>query len=103
MRSTYIQKIYDIAEAIEAKEAAKCKKTGKMMFRKKFNRSVLLCLEEGSILYLDYSFVETYEDENGKWFIIFSEHHDTHIYHESDIDNIRQFPPQINIEKAALP
>ena len=103
MRSTQIQKIYDVAEAIEAKEAAKCKKSGQMMFVKKFNQSVLICLDEGSVLYLDNSFVETYEDENGKWFIIFSEHHDIHIYHESDVDNIRQFPPQIEIKLAALP
>ena len=32
--------------------------------------------------------LETIDDANGKWFIIYTEHHGFHVYHEEDLQTI---------------
>jgi hypothetical protein len=100
MRSPQLQRVHHIAEQIEAEWWRKYKKLGKSPCRDKFRRSVLVCLDEGSIFYLSSSFVDMYENDDGEWYIIFSEHHDTKVYHKDDVAWIKQFKPgEINISK----
>jgi hypothetical protein len=100
MRSIQLTRIYAIASQIEAEAMRKYNETGKSPWRAKLRRSVLVCLDEGSIFHINNCFVESYENEDGMWYILFAEHHDTMIYHADDVDYIKQFKPgQIEIAK----
>lgn len=52
-----------------------------------FRRTVYLLHEEGTTFLWRYAFALRLED----WWLIFTEHHGTHVYHESDIAGILQF------------
>jgi hypothetical protein len=102
MRSVQIQKVYDVAKKIEDQEEASYKKTGRNPHRSKFLRTVFAVMDDGSILMLRNSWVEKFTNEDGEWYIIFSEHYDTQVYHNDDILVITQYPEDIQIQKLRI-
>jgi hypothetical protein len=48
----------------------------------RLSRTVLVVHEEGTVLLFRYAFVA--KDDN--WYYIFTEHHGTHVYHQSDCE-----------------
>ena len=99
-RGLPIQRVYDFIEKLDAEEWRKYQEIGKNPNREKLYRSVLVCVEDGSILYLVNSYVETYENSDGNWYLIFSEHNDTQVFHVDDVAWIKQFKPgEVKIKK----
>jgi len=47
----------------------------------RFNCAVKLLHGDGTVMFLEYAFVEKHDD----WVFIFSEHNGYHIYHSSDL------------------
>ena len=62
MRSIQLQKVYDVVAKVEAAEQEKCKR-GETS--NKHYRAVVICLDDGSTMSLQNSYVETYENEDG--------------------------------------
>ena len=103
MRSVQLQKVYDVAAQIEKKEWEQYRKLGKNPHRSKYNRMVYVSLDDGSSMSLRNSYVETYKNEDGEWYIIFSEHYDTHVFHHDDVLVITQYPEDIKIQALKVP
>ena len=53
---------------------------------KRLRGSVQIIHEEGTVLFYNYAFVMKFYD----WFVVFTEHHGHHVYHESDLYRITQ-------------
>lgn len=63
----------------------------------RFRRSVYLLHEEGTTFLWRYAFALLFEE----WYVIFTEHHGTHVYHESDLAGLLQFE-DVAIEAGAF-
>lgn len=59
----------------------------------RFNRSVLVLHEDGAVLFFRYAFLVTYFEptEARDWLLIFTEHHNYHVYDIDDLDLYGQF------------
>ena len=99
MRSVQIQKVYDAVAKIEKETAVKLHIMN-VSFDKRLHRSVMVWMDDGCIFYWNNCFVETYENEDGTWYVIRPEHHDTLVYHKDDVEYIKQFKAgEIDITK----
>ena len=85
MESTYIRRIRERIKSYD--EALKATDP-------RFNRSVTILHEEGSLMHYECSFVESIDD----YYVIFTEHHGTHIYNKNDAKVI-QHEKRIPIEE----
>lgn len=98
MRSIQIEKVYEFASKVEAHYNAKPVNPN----YKKYNRSVTVTADDGSSFHYVRAYVETYKNEDGLWYIIFSEHYDIQVIHADDVLLIEQHLPPIKIQKLRL-
>ena len=100
MKSTYYEKVESIANSVLKRQEELYKKSGKNPDRKKYRRSVLVILDDGSFTHVKNSYVEKYKGEDGEWYIIFSEHYEPQIHSVDDVLRIEQFSgKRLNIEE----
>lgn len=79
MDSVPLQKIKEKAEAYD--KALLATDT-------RFQRSVRLLHEDGSVMLWNHAFLMSIENE---WIVCFTEHHGFHVYHETDLIGYRQY------------
>ena len=91
MKSSYYEKVESVVQDILNKQEEDYKKLGKNPDRKKYRRSVLVILEDGSFTHVKNSYVKKYANEDGEWYIIFSEHYEPQIHSVDDVLRIEQF------------
>lgn len=57
----------------------------------RFNRTVVVVLDDGSVFFYDSSFaLVVMEGDTGEWLLVFSEHHAFHVFSRADVVSVRQ-------------
>ena len=54
----------------------------------RFQRSVKILHEDGSVMVWNHAFLMSVE---GEWIVCFTEHHGFHVYHETDLIEYKQY------------
>lgn len=82
MKSVGLKRVYALAEKYDKELLAT---------DSRFQKSVHIIHEDGSIFDFNNAFLRKYKDFNGSWIIVFSEHHGIHIFCVSDLSAWEQY------------
>lgn len=64
----------------------------------RFRRAVKIVDEDGSIVFYEYAFLLSYSQDLDEWIMVFTEHHETHVFDRNSLLWYAQYSTKLPIE-----